>query len=132
QAAGTADIRPPEGATVGTDVLTALVAFRAERADRAVEAVIAVLVQLAGKRVRTEDLDVDADAPVAGLHPVAVERLATVVLVRDGVVVVEPAVDVVRCHGFPTALRVAERVSLGLLGDQERLILEVEQDDRRA
>ena len=133
QALGAADVVAPQGHPVGAQVLAALVAHRAVLLDRPVHPVVdAVLVQLAGQLVRPEDLHVDADLPVARLHPVRVQRLAGVELVRRRVVVLVPVGHLVARDRRPAVLRVAERVGARLLRHEERLVAELEQHHGRA
>ena len=125
-----ADGGPPERASIVAQVLVAAVPLRAVRRRWGVEPSVgdAVLVELAGQRVGPEHLDVDADLAVAVLHPVPVQRLAAVVLVRHGVIVVVPLRDVLTRNRLPTRLRIAERMRAGRLCDQHGLVLELEQD----
>ena len=131
-----ADRGTPERTGGGADVAAAGVAGGTDRvglaADAAVELPEPELVQVAGHRVGAERLGVHADAAVRVLEPVAVQRHPAVELVRGRVVLVHPLVDVRRRDRRPARLRVPERMRLGRLADQERLVREVDQDDRRA
>jgi hypothetical protein len=135
EARGAADVRPPGVPAVRADVPVAGIAGRTDRVglvpDRSVELAEAVLVQLARHHVGAEHVDVDPDAAVAVLHPIAREGAEAVVLARDRVVVVHPLVDVLGRDRLPPGLRVAERVRLGRLADQERLVRKLDEDDGR-
>ena len=135
QARGAGDVSPPGVSAVRADVPVTGVPGRADRvgliADGAVELAETVLVELARHQVRAEHVHVDSDLAVAVLHPVARERPEAVVLVGHGVVVVHPLVDLVARDRLPPGLRVPERVRLGRLADQERLVRELDEDDGR-
>src|SRR5690606_21451912 len=114
-----ADVGQPGGVAVGAQVAVAPVAGGAGGAALELHR---VLVVLAGHRVRAEAGQLDAVAPARVLHPVLVDGVAAVELVR-GVeeVLVEPG-DLVAGDVVRLGAGVAEDGGAAGLGDHERLV----------